>query len=224
MVRFQEGWDPEAAGSRFTSRAALVLLTRKDGASRMAVDSDTGNASAVIEDAMGSDALVPDPALGSPTPTDGSDGRGGEVWAPVIEWTVEAMIGGVVGNVAWAGVTAAASRLRERIARLRQDRVRFNVSRGAAAFLAIGHVLEQSGEADVLDVEAVEEPSTMAGASPHELNYVGADPWLVLLLNSRRTYRYVVAVTPDGHVVGALKMPMGEIERAYLRLGSGHNS
>jgi hypothetical protein len=67
-----------------------------------------------------------------------------------------------------------------------------------------------------MDVEFVEEPSTLGGGQPTELNYVGADPWLVSLLNARRTRRYIVVVMPDGSVGGSLGLALGPIERAYL--------
>jgi hypothetical protein len=82
--------------------------------------------------------------------------------------------------------------------------------------LAIAHVLESEAETGVLDVEAVKEPSRLGGGSPTEINYVGADPWLVLLLNETRTRRYVVGVAAEGSILGAIGFPISELERAYL--------
>jgi hypothetical protein len=221
MVVFSPDWDPEKRGSRFTSRAALAVLTRKGGVTRFQ-RAETGVATEVITDALGPDALTRDPDLGPPRAVDGSDGRGAEVWAPVIEWTVQVGIAGIVGNAAWDALKGAAARLRDLTERSRRDGVRINVSRGSAALIAIGHILDEGHEDDVIDVEFAEEPSTLGRGRPQELNYVGADPWLVSLLNATRTRRYIVVVMPDGSIGGSLGLELAPIERAYLPPSDGH--
>jgi hypothetical protein len=100
----------------------------------------------------------------------------------------------------------------------------FEVSRGAAAMLAGGHVGEEFGEKGPLEIEAVEEPSNIAGYEPTEISYVGVEPWIVLLRNREAKVRYVAVVLPDGTVAGALRIPFLPFEEGFLgptRFGGG---
>jgi hypothetical protein len=76
-----------------------------------------------------------------------------------------------------------------------------------ALLLAVQYVVETGDEQGGLEVEAIEEPSTLGGRSAIELSYVGVEPWLVSL----------VAVNPDGTVAGFLRLEMSEGERLYWR-------
>jgi hypothetical protein len=87
---------------------------------------------------------------------------------------------------------------------------------GAAAALAVAEVAERFEERDRLEIEAVEEPASIAGQSVSELSYVGVEPWVVLLRNRERKVRYLVVVAPHWEILGALKTPMGEFEHVYL--------
>lgn len=217
MPNLPRDWNPEQAGSRFTSRASLAILSRPNGASRYAEGSDTGPTEDVIADALGPAASAL-PGLGQGRAVDGSYGRGASGWVPVIEWTAQAAIAGVVGAAAVEALKNGARELHALTERLRAKKVDFLVSRGTAALLAIDHILRSSDESDILDVEAVEEPSMLNGDPATELGFVGSEPWLVSLLNAPRTARYLVAVSPSGQILGVLRLPIGEFEQLYLRV------
>jgi hypothetical protein len=218
MTDFPNGWDPESPGSRFTARVALALLGGRSGKSRFSHGDDTGSASDVAADVLDADLLASTSVLGEPKAIDGSVGRGAAGWVPVIEFVAVAAIGGVLGNAAWAGVKAAGSQARALVASMKEADVRILVSRGTAALLAIAWILEVGDEFEVLDVEAVAEPSALAGRPPTELSYVGVEPWLVALVNADRSSRYVVAVGSDGEILSWMKMPMGQMESFYSTL------
>jgi hypothetical protein len=143
--------NPEQAGSRFTSRAALAIVSSEGTFFNEDGDAPAGGAKRVLAEVFPSD-----PALGKPKPVDGGHGRGAEGWIAVAEFGVEAIIGGIAGNAAWDGIKLAAKRLSDLIGDLRRRDVKVFVSRGSAALLAIEHV-RGLGEATILDVEAVTE-------------------------------------------------------------------
>lgn len=208
-------WNAEAPGSRFTTRAALALLTRPGGAPVFAEGSDAGNASEVVREAVGNDTGGAE--LGMSNAIDGSWGRGADGWVPVVEWTLQAAVGGVIGAAAYDALKRAGRSLRDLLNGLHNRDVGVLVSRGAAALLAVDHVITAGG-GDVPDVEFVEEPSAIAGDSALELNYVGAEPWIVSLVNLARTRRYLVVVGASGEIVASLEFDISEIEQLYLRL------
>jgi hypothetical protein len=72
------------------------------------------------------------------------------------------------------------------------------------------------GDSGPLEVEAVEEPSSIAGHPISETSYVGLEPWIVLMRNREAQVRYVVAVTPDGTIAGAFDLPFQPHEDTYL--------
>lgn len=217
MRSFPHDWNPEMPGSRFTSRVALAVVSRRGGASIYGSDPDSIPVEAVIRD-----ALAADPSqfqeLGPAQTVEGSYGRGAAGLAAVVEWTLEAAATGIIGAAAWVGVTQAAARLRKLLGEMRGEKVQVLVSRGAAAFLAIDHVITTETEVGILDIEAVQEPSALTGREVTELGYVGAEPWLVSLVNASRSDRYIVAVQPDGEITGVLHLPIGEIEAVHLAL------
>ena len=90
------------------------------------------------------------------------------------------------------------------------------VSRGGAAALAAGDVADRFEERDPVEIEAVEEPSSISGRNVSELSYVGLEPWIVLLRNRERRFRYLVVVAADGEILGSVKTPMDEFEGMFL--------
>ena len=213
MADFPDFMDPDEAGSRFTRRPALAILTRPGGASRFDAGDDTGDTQAVVNEAL---ASVSEPsALGDRTVLDGTHGRGAAGWVPVVEWTAEAIGAGLIGAAAWSALARGAQQLKELVNDLRQREVQVVISRGAAALVAVAYVAETTGETGILDVEAVEEPSTIAGRVVTELSYVEIEPWLVSLLDEKRTTRYIVGVSPDGTVLGSMALPVDTAEQIY---------
>ncbi|MEX1141637.1 MAG: hypothetical protein WD993_03165 [Thermoleophilaceae bacterium] len=198
-------------GSRYTLRPAVAMMCRPDGRSRFDIGDDAGDASAVVSEALNRARVDTTTTLGEASVVDGAHGRGAAGWVPVVEWVLSAATAGAT----WEVVKLAARSFRDLLERLRDLRVRVAVSRGAAALVAIDHVLEVTKEQGVLDVEAVEEPSACAGRAPSELNYTEIEPWLVSLLNEPRTTRYIVAVAPGGQVLDCMVLPMSEIEKLY---------
>jgi hypothetical protein len=215
MADFPTGIDPEAAGSRFTSRVAVAVLTRRGGETRFDERGDAGDAQAVVDDVTDPGADGPTDALGERTIIEGSYGRGASSWTPVIEWAAAIVVGGILQGAAWDSVKLAAKQLTSALRGLRDRGVEFAISRGAAAHVAVGHVMETTGDVGVLVVEAVEEPSSLAGRPVTELSYVGSEPWLVSLRNERGTGRYIVAVTPSGEVLDSMSVPISDMEVGY---------
>jgi hypothetical protein len=100
---------------------------------------------------------------------------------------------------------------------LRDRDVERLVDRAYAGLLAIHHLIDTGAEDGIVGIEAIEEPSSLGGGRKlTEINYVGADPWIVVLLNEDRTRRHVVAVASDGSILGAIGWPTDRTERAYL--------
>jgi hypothetical protein len=58
------------------------------------------------------------------------------------------------------------------------------------------HVIEQTYETEILNVEFVEEPSVLGGRPPPETSYTGLEPWIVSVVNGSRKTRYVLVVSP----------------------------
>ena len=212
MADFPKGIDPEAAGSRFTSRVGIALLSRPHGESRFDERGDTGDPADVASEVL---ADVATDKLGDPDVMQGSYGRGAASWVPIVEWAAATVGIGVLQGAAWDGVKLAARQLRSMVDRLRERGVRFAISRGGAARLAIDHVADTAGETGILDVEAVEEPSAIAGRPVTEVSYVAFEPWLVSIVNERRTRRYIIAVSPEGEVLGSMSFPMSELELPF---------
>jgi hypothetical protein len=79
------------------------------------------------------------------------------------------------------------------ISRAKGDHSRVFISRGMAALIAIQDVLDNNPQAR-LALEAVEEPSSIAGHPSPEWNYVGVEPWIVFLVDPYQERHYVIAV------------------------------
>jgi hypothetical protein len=211
-----EGVDLERPGSRFTTRVAVAVSSMHEYGDRAEAQED-GIARRAISEKLGPQALEPSPGFGEASPLDGSFGRGAESWIPVLEFL--GVIGiGVLSSAAWDAIKAGIPQLRSLLQQAKDRDERVYVSRGAAAALAVQYVIEQGIEEDVLDVEAIEEPSALAGRAVTETSYTGFEPWLVSLLTSDRSTRYLVAIAPEGSVLDSMRLPVGELERHFLTL------
>lgn len=218
MPKATEGFDPDSPGSRFTMRPSIGLVAGED----MAVRAERGErdvARTAFSTLVGPWIMESHPELGEGRLVDGAVGRGAAGWMPVLEWFLEISAAGVVGAAAWEAVRHASREARAVLDRIRgESKARFYVSRGLAALLAVEDVTQSGSEAGPLDIEAVEEPWTIGGDPPPEWNYVGVEPWIVLLVNRDRTARYVVVVRPDGTIAGRLRVEMGEFEGFFSRI------
>jgi hypothetical protein len=85
-----------------------------------------------------------------------------------------------------------------------------------AAALAADHIATKFSDTGPLEIEAVEEPSSIAGVPASELSYVGIEPWIALLRNAEREIRYIVVIQSDGSVIGDLSFPMLQWDKLYL--------
>lgn len=218
MVRPADGWDPEAPGSRYTTRVALGLPVQGEEYMHRAERGEQGLAEAVVRDVLGDTPGIGSD-LGSLQAVEGSLGRGASGWLAVAEWTADAIGQGVVGAAAWVSFIRVGRWLQERIEALDREGQRVLVSRGAAILLAANHVLSKTTEEGPLGCEAAEDPVSMSGDVPSEFNYTGIEPWLVSLVNADLTTRYVVAIGAEGMPLSLMQMPMTEVERVYSRLG-----
>ena len=182
-------------------------------------DGEGATAEQVLRDAVGDWVLEEQPGdLGRAEARDGSAGRGAEAWIPVVQWAADVVANNVVDITIGYALARILGRLRER----KQERkaeggfLTVEVSRGVAAGLAAADVAEHFDEPGPLEVEAVEEPSAIAGHEVTELSYTGLEPWIVLLRNMEAEVRYLVVVLPDGRIVGRLRVPFLEHEAGFL--------
>jgi hypothetical protein len=210
----QAGVDPEDPRGRFNPRPAVGLSTGEYG------DGDAWmTAETLVREVVGDWLLDEDFGLGPGRAIDGSGGRGGEAWIPVVTWETPAVIGKVVGIE--HGV--AMGKIVERLAGWRVHReadgepAGYELSRGAAGLVATGYVSHHHQDSGPLGVEAVEEPASVAGHEATEISYVGVEPWIVLLRNDDSEVRYVVVVSPQGYVAGDVKAPFLPFEGMFLR-------
>lgn len=95
----------------------------------------------------------------------------------------------------------------------------FYISRGAAAAIAADLVRREFGDNGQIEIEAVEEPSGIAGSEPIEISYVGLEPWVVLMRSVEGKRRYYVIVAPDGEILGWIETPLLEWEVMFLQPG-----
>jgi hypothetical protein len=208
MPRTPFDMDPDSPGSRFTLRPAIAV-PGGDGTDEII--------RAALTESLDAEILERDPALGEPDVARGGIGRGAEGFAGVIEWIGAAVAAGLIGGAAWDGAKAAGKRLAALAKRAFERRPDYIImSRGAAALIAIDHLAGLDPAIDGLVLEAVEEPSSIAGRDSPELNYVGIEPWLVFLVDPRTQTRYVVAVSSDGQILGDMKFPFQKLEEYYF--------
>lgn len=205
-------WDLDAPYSRFTLSPAIALGVPE-------AEWDDSQQESGPRDALGrhfGDWIYEEQeGLGLGNPESGSIGRGASGSAAVLIFIGLHAAGGVISvsaGMAWKRfIQRAKGSLGE------DDRHLFHVSRCGAAYLAVAEVAERFGEEDPVEVEAVEEPSSIAGREVSELSYVGLEPWVVLLRNRAKRKRYVVVIdSRGGEVLGALETPMDEFEEMFL--------
>lgn len=212
IVPFEE-WDLDAPGSRFTWRPAVVFLVGETPQEQQISAEDAIRRTV-------DDRVLEEDVLGEPRFVDGGIGRGAEGWAPVLEWVGLSAGAGVIGGLSWLAVKKAAQAASATIRRLRSDKdeeVRVQVSRGLAVLLAIDEVLERESTAELV-VEAADEPSGLAGNPISEINYVGLEPWIILLVDLKAKKRWIVVVRPNGDAAGVLEMALEDFEDMFLQL------
>jgi hypothetical protein len=114
-------------------------------------------------------------------------GTGAALWAVVLEWAGQ----GVVGGLAWVGTVALARRLADTLGRIRRrEPNRILVSAGTARLLAIKAVLDAYEDAGPLGTQSIELPSTMGGRPPDVVAYSDEDePWIVVLVDQAARWR-----------------------------------
>ena len=92
---------------------------------------------------------------------------------------------------------------------------RLHVSRGGAAYLAVAEIAERFGEKGPLEVEAVEEPSSIAGRSS-ELSYVGLNLGGSAAQRKDRKRYCRRDESRGGDVLGSWRLEMDEYEEMFL--------
>jgi len=206
--------DPDNPAGRFNLKPAIAVVVHEKDWDRY------GSAEEALSSQVGDWILDEEPILGKPRTVDGSLGRGAEAWVPVVEWLVNAAGGGIVDLSIAGAVTAVIRRLRRhRAEQPEEERRSFLISRGVAIAVAADDVRTEFGDEGQLEVEAVEEPSTIGGGEPSEISYVGVEPWIVLLRNVEVEARYIVVVAPDGDVMNRMKTSLLPWEKEFLRPG-----
>ncbi len=133
-----------------------------------------------------------------------------------MEWVLEAAAQGVVGLLATAPLVAAARRYIEVVRRMRERDARFLINRAGATLIALEDVGREAPHDARLWLESAEEMSAVAGRPLTEHSYVGADSWLVFIVDLDLSVRHVRIVSPDGEIVGRVMTSLNELERLYL--------
>jgi hypothetical protein len=191
MTRFEGDWvgDPYAPSSRFTRGATIALPVGEEldiALSRAGHDQAARRREAVRAE-IGDWILEGQPDLGKPETHDTSVGTGAALWAVVLEWAGQ----GVVGGLAWVATVALARRLADTLGRIRRrEPNRILVSAGTARLLAIKAVLDAYEDAGPLGTQSIELPSTMGGRPPDVVAYSDEDePWIVVLVDQAARWR-----------------------------------
>jgi hypothetical protein len=200
----------ESPGSRFTSRPALAVGIPEE---RWSAYND--HSEKALRKEVGDWLFDDHDQLGRGEPVSGSAGRGASAWIPVVEWVALHAAGGVVSAAAAMAFKAVWQRAKGGPRQGGAVR-RLMVSRGGAAALAVAEIGLRFSDRDRLEIEAVEEPSSISGGGVSELSYVGLEPWVVLLRNREARIRYLVIVGPDGEILGALNTTMNGFEELFL--------
>jgi hypothetical protein len=204
--------DVFAPGSRFSPRPAIALGVAEEEWPK-GPDAERG-AEETLRRRVGEWAFEEQAELGRAEAVNGTIGRGASGWAPVLEFVGLHAAGGVISVAAGMAFKQVWKRARRGAAGTEEQRV--YVSRGAAAYLAAAEVATRFGQQSAVEIEAVEEPSSIAGSDLLELSYVGAEPWVVLLRDRDAKTRYIVVVAANGDVLGSMKTAMGEFEGMFL--------
>lgn len=208
--RNPRGLDLQAPGSRFSNHVAIAVPSMHEFGNRAELR-EPGIAEVALREKLGPRALDDADGLGTPEAIDGSWGRGAASWIPVLEFVGVAIAGGIT----WDAIKAGIGSLRTTLRRAEDKGEQAYISRGAAAVLAIGEVIDRELEDEPLDIEVAEEPSGLAGQEITETSYTGFEPWIVSLINREQTVRYVVAVAADGKIEGLLELPISQGTRVF---------
>jgi len=145
-------------------------------------------------------------------------GRGGAGPAAVYQWLASnPVLLGVASAAAWEGMKRAGKSLVGllRRAKTRWSATKIHVSRGAAALIAADTIARLEVGSHPFLIEAVEEPTSIAGVTSPELNFVGIEPWLVFLVDLEGGVRWIIAVSSAGQVVGQMRIPLQELEASH---------
>lgn len=185
-------------------------LTRRFVVSTVAVgDRDVvGREKARVCEVFGDEVVQDTEHIGAPAIHRGSVGRGGEVSTVLLEWVVEPAGKGVVSLVAAEAFKRLMRRLREVGARPGPL-----ISAGMAGALAVAEIGDVGHH---LVLEGVFEPAEFRESAPTELNYVGIEPWIVVLAVPGARCRNLVVVGPEGEIVNVTRIPMSETEVHYF--------
>jgi hypothetical protein len=204
--------DVDAPGSRFSVGPAIALSVPEEewADGNTVID---GGAEAALVRHLGDWIFQNQDELGRGEAIEGSMGRGAAGYAAVLEFVAVHAAGGVISAAAGIAFARFVKRAQKSA---HGDGPSLFVSRGGAAYLAAAEVAARFGAPEAIEVEAVEEPSYIAGREVSELSYVGVEPWIVLLRAREKLRRYIVVVAANGDVLGALETPMGEWEKIYL--------
>jgi hypothetical protein len=205
----------DRSGSRFYSQPGFAVLRGEGATDPSGYDGDSGDAMARVRSALGDDPVADD-ELGDPVVSDASYGRGAAGWTAVVEWILEAAGQGIVGLVVTSPIVAAARKYLSYKRRMEERGADFLVNRAGALLIALDDVVGEAPQDSRVWLESAEEMSTAAGRPLSELNYVGADSWLVFLVDLRRDLRYVRIVSPRGEIVGRTTTSLTDLERLYL--------
>jgi hypothetical protein len=200
--------DLEGPTSRFTLSPAVAMGFPEAEWGRVEAE-----AQEALRDDLGDWIFEEQDELGRAEARAGGVGRGAEGLAAVLIFiglNAAAGIISVSAGLAW-------KRFLQRVRTSRGGDARgLFISRGGAVLLAVAEVAERFGVDSDLELEAAEEPASIAGREISELSYVGFEPWVVLLLDRDRGRRYVVVVSGHGEVLGALDTAMDEWEAMHL--------
>jgi hypothetical protein len=205
-------WNLDQPGSRFVRRPAIAIP--RGGEEWQTQEEAERGVEDALRDSFGDWLFEEQETLGRGKAVVGSVGRGAGTFAAVVEFVAIHAAGGVVSVAAGMAFKRVWQRASEALRG--RDVARLDVSRGGAAALAVAEVAESFGEDEGLEIEAVEEPSSITGREVSELSYVGVEPWIVLLMNRERRVRYVVVVASDGEILSTSRTPMGESEEIFL--------
>jgi hypothetical protein len=211
-VRDDFGWDLDEPGSRFVRRPAFAITIPE--AEWPTPGEQRAGSERALRDHVGDWLFEEQNELGAASPVAGSYGRGAAGFAAVAEFVAQWAAAGVISTAAGMAFKHVWRRAIDSLEQ--RERPGLVVSLGAAAALAAAEVAERYAENGPLEIEAVEEPSSIAGQSVSELSYVGVEPWIVFLRRREQNVRYLVVVAPGGEVLGSLQTPMGEFEHIYL--------
>ena len=179
-----------------------------------------GSADAAVRMRVGDWLLASDLDLGPTRTVDGARGWGAQGWIPVVEWLGDAVGQGIVGAAVASAAAGVVHRLRRRFADGQVDTtddppLRFLISRGLAAAVAVDYIAQEFSVFGPLEVEASEQPSAIAGVPVFAVSYTGLEPWVILVVDRKSAKRYYIVVSPQGEILGAMQTDLLYWERFF---------